>query len=285
MIKFIICSDSDIPIGDIDKYGVDLLPLVVELNGVQYRAYRDISGEDFRTLLKNTKSFPKTATVSTVEIADKMRVHIENDDEVIMITMSSRGSGTFNLARLAKEQLDDEYGRELPISVVDSMSFSLAYLHPVYDAIKMVKHGNPRTQIVDFLNAAYSKQQLVFMMTDLSYLKRGGRIKPGTAIIGELLGIVPILHVHEGLIEPIGKERGTKRSINLILNIIEDRCPSKKLSRVQLLQCNRKEEAKIIENLIKERFEVDELLPMTSPEASVSAHSGMDFVGIAFIEK
>ncbi|MCL2079547.1 MAG: DegV family protein [Oscillospiraceae bacterium] len=125
MIKFIICSDSDIPLHDIKKHDIDLLPLIVELDGVEYRAYRDISGEDFRTLLKNTKSFPKTATVSFAEIADKMRVHIENGDEVIMIAMSSKESGTFNVARLAKKQFDDEYGYELPISVVDSLNFTL----------------------------------------------------------------------------------------------------------------------------------------------------------------
>jgi len=62
------------------------------------------------------------------------------------------------------------------------------------------------------------------------------------------------------------------------------KCPSKKLGRVQLLQCNRKDEAKIIENLVRNRFKIEEFLPVTSLEASVSAHSGMDFVGIAFAE-
>jgi len=176
MVKFIVCSDSDIPRGDIEKYGIDLLPLIVELDGVEYRAYRDISGGEFRALLHKSKSFPKTATVSSVEIADKLRVHIEKGDEVIMVTMSSKGSGTYNSARLAIEQLEEEFGRELPISAVDSMNFSLAYLHPVYDAVEMAKGGKTRQEIVEFLCAAYAEQQLIVMMTDLSFLKRGGRI-------------------------------------------------------------------------------------------------------------
>ena len=284
VVKFIVCSDSDIPRDSITKYGIDLLPLIVELDGVQYRAYRDISGEEFRDLLRKSKGFPKTATVSYVEIADKIRNHIENGDEVIVVTMSGVVSGTFNLIRLAKEQLEEEFGRELPISAVDSMNFSIAYLHPVYDAVKMANNGRPRQEIVAALNIAYAKQHFLIMMMDISFLKRGGRIKPGTAFIGGALGIVPILDVKDGLLEPVRKERGTTRAIESILHIMEQRCPSKKLRRVQLVQCSREMETKVFESLIKERFEVEEFLPLTSPEASVTAHSGMDLIGVAFTE-
>jgi len=284
VIKFIICSDSDIPKENIQKYGIDLLPLIVELDDAQYRAYRDISGDEFRALLRESKGFPKTATVSFTEIADKMRIHIENGDEVIMVTMSAAGSGTFNLIRLAKEQLEEEFGRELPISAVDSMNFSIAYLHPVYDAIKMAETGKSREEIVDALNSLYTRQQFLFMIMDLSFLKRSGRIKPGAAIIGGALNIVPILSVNDGLLEPIGKERGITRAIQSVLRMMEERCPSKKLRRVQIVQCNREKETEIVEGLIKERFEVEEFLPYTSPEASVTAHSGMDLMGVAFTE-
>jgi len=284
MIKFIICSDSDIPQENIGKLEIDLLPLIVMLDGVEYRAYRDISGEKFRELMKNTKDFPKTATVSNAEIADKMRVHIENNDEVIMVTMSGKGSATFNVARLAKEQLEEEFEHELPISVVDSTNYSLAYLHPVYDAVKMAKSGKTRQEITDFLNESYKKQQLLLMITDLSYLKHGGRIKTSAALVGGVLGIVPILHVNEGLLEPVSKERGAKHAIKSILRIMEKKCPSKKLKRVQLMQCNRANEAREIEALVRERFKVLEFLPTISPEASVTAHTGMDFVGIAYAE-
>lgn len=282
MIKFIVDSGSDISFEALKKYGIDLLPLIVELDEKEYRPYRDITGEEFRELLKNTKSFPKTAAVSSYEVANTIRPHIENGDEVIMVMMSKKGSSTFNYIHLAKKQLEEEFGRELPISAVDSMNYSLAYLHPVYDAVELANSGKTRQEIVDFLNKAYTKQQLMFMMTDLSYLKRGGRIKTGTAIVGEILGIVPILHVNDGLVEPIGKERGIKRAIESMLQIMKEKCPSKKIKRVQVTQCSREKEAKEIENLIKTNFEVEEFLPITSPEASITVHAGMDFIGIAY---
>jgi len=152
MVKFIICSDSDIHRNDIGKYKIDLLPLIVELDGVEYRAYRDIDGEGFRKLLKSTKDFPKTATVSSVEIADKIRTHIENDDEVIMITMSSKGSGTYNSARLAKEHLEDEYKRELPISVVDSMNLVNEFLPMTKPEASVTAHSG-----MDFVGIAFAE--------------------------------------------------------------------------------------------------------------------------------
>ncbi|MPN19312.1 DegV domain-containing protein [bioreactor metagenome] len=219
-----------------------------------------------------------------MEIADKMRAHIKNGDEIMMVTMSSKGSGTFNAAQIAKAQLEDEFGYELPISIVDSMNFSIAYLHPVYDAVEMAKRGNSRREITDFLNADYPKQQLVIIMPDLTYLRRGGRINYTSAIIGGVIGIVPILHTNGGVLEPIGKERGMTRAVDSALRIIEEKCPSRRLRRVQLVQWNREEEAKIIEELIRARFVVEEFLPITNPEASVTAHAGVDFIGIAFAE-
>ena len=284
MIKFIVCSDSDIPREHIEKYDIDMLPLIVELDNVAYRAYRDITGDSFRRLLQKSKSFPKTATVSIMEIADKMRAHIENDDEIIMVTMSGKGSGTFNSAQIAKAQLEDELGRTLPISVVDSTTFSIAYLHPVYDAVEMAKYCHSRQEIVDFLNTAYAKQQIVIIMADLAYLRRGGRINYSSSVIGGVLGIVSILGVHDGMLEPIGKERGMTRAIDSILRIMEERCPSKKLRRVQLVHWNREEESKRIESLMKSRFTVEEFLPAVNPEASVTAHAGVDFLGISFTE-
>ena len=119
-------------------------------------------------------------------------------------------------------------------------------------------------------------------MPDLSYLKRGGRIKTSTAIIGELLGIVPILHINDGLVEPLGKERGINKAIDKMLAIMKEKCPSRKLKRIQLIQCSREKEAQKIESLVKENFDVKEILPMTSPEASITVHAGMDFVGIIY---
>jgi DegV family protein with EDD domain len=284
MVKFIICSDSDIPPADIVKCGIDLLPLIVALDGVEYRAYRDIDGESFRRLLKNTNSFPKTATVSSVEIADKMRIHIENGDELVFVAMSSKGSGTFNIAHIAKDHLEEQYGCSLPIGIVDSLNFSLGYLHPIYDAVEMSLNGKNYKEIVDFLNIAYSKQQFIVMITDLSYLKNGGRIKPSAALVGGILGITPILHVKDGVVEVLCKKRGTTKAIGAITQFIEEKCNSKNIRRAQLLQCNREKEAIEIEDLIKNSFEVKEFLPTTRPEASVTAHIGMDFVGIAFVE-
>jgi len=284
MIRFIVCSDSDISRDYIKKHDIDLLPLVVELDNTQYRAYRDITGEELCRLLLKSKSLPKTATVSSIEIADKMRVHIESGNEIIMVTMSEKGSGTFNCAQLARAYLEEELERKLPISIVDSATFSIAYLHPIYDAVTMAGRGSSRREIVGFLNAAYAKQQLVTIMPDLTYLRRGGRLNYSSAMIGGVLGIVPILHVHGGVLEPIAKERGMTRAIGSVLHIIEGKCPSKELRRAQLVQWNREEETETIAKLVEARFEVEEFLPTVNPEASVTAHAGVDFLAIAFAE-
>ncbi|MCL1913068.1 MAG: DegV family protein [Eubacteriaceae bacterium] len=282
MVKFLICSDSDIPVEHIQEHGIDLLPLIVEIDDVEYRAYRDISGAEFRDRLLKSKAFPKTATISIFEIAEKMREYIENGDELIFITMTSKGSGTFNSARIAIEQLEEEYSHELAISVVDSKNFSIAYLHPVYDAAKMAAEGASRSSIVNYLESAYEKQHLILIMPDLKYLWSGGRINLTSAVVGGVIGIVPILHCNDGALEPLGKERGMGRALGATVRYMEEKCPSKKLGKAQIVHWNREKEAEQLKGLICSAFEVEEFLPAIHPEASVTAHAGVDFLAVAF---
>jgi DegV family protein with EDD domain len=267
---------------EIRKYHIDFLPLFVELDGIKYRAYQDIDGETFRNLLRESKSFPKTSTVPSSEIADKMRNHIDNGDEVIMVTMTCKSSNTYQNAVQAKLQLEEEKGCELPISVVDSHTYSLCYLHPVFDALALAAKGAERTQIVDLLVESCDKQQCIFMLPDLSYLRRGGHILAGTALIGGIMGIIPILTVQDGLIRQVTNTRGLKNASNKMISLIKQSCPSRKLKRVQILQCGREKECKRIEERMKAEFQIKEFLPTISPEASVSAHAGVDFAGIVY---
>ena len=84
------------------------------------------------------------------------------------------------------------------------------------------------------------------------------------------------LSENDGVLEPIDKERGMARA--------EEKFPSKKLRRVQIVQWNREEETKKIMDLVDNLFEVEEFLPSINPETSVTAHAGVDFLGIAFAE-
>jgi DegV family protein with EDD domain len=282
MIRFILCSDSDISPSQISKYHVDLLPLYVELDGIIYRPYQDIDGETFLNLLRESKNYPKTSTVSGAEIADRMRNHIDSGNEVIMVTMTIVSSETYQNALLAKEQLEKEKGCELPISVVDSHTFSLVYLNPVFDALALADTGASRMEVVDLLVSECEKHHCIFMLPDLSYLRRGGHILAGTALIGGIMGIIPILTVQDGIIRQITNTRGLKNTSNKMISLIKQDCPSRKLRRVQILQIGREKECRRMEEMMKEEFQIKEFLPTISPEASVIAHTGFDFAGIVY---
>jgi len=282
-IKLILDSGSDISVEEIEKLDVDLLSLLVTFGDTTYTDYVDIDGEKFKELINTTSDMPKTAMLSTEVIKDKFKKHLAEGNEILMVPLSSKGSGTFNSARIAKAELEEETGKELPISLIDSESFSLGILHPIYDAIDMIKEGKTREEIVAMLEESYKKQKLIFMMSDLSYLKRGGRIRATSAVIGSILGIIPILHINNGLVEAIGKERGKKRAMEALLKIMEKDCPSKKIKRVGILQRNNDDTSEAFKKLILERFEIEDFRPDAHPQATISTHAGSDFLAITYV--
>jgi len=199
-----------------------------------------------------------------------------------MVTLSAEGSGTYNAARLAISQLKEEFGTAVPISLVDSKSFSIAYLHPVFDAVKLAGEGMGRSEIVRFLNEAYTRQKFLFTTFDLKYLQRGGRLNAPSRLVAQLLNIAPIMCFQDGLVSLKAKERGKNRALASMIQIMLGDFPEKKLHRVQLIHVNRQSDAEELQRLIDGTFEVAELLRLTMPEASVSAHIGNDLIGVAY---
>lgn len=118
MIKIVTDSAADLPKELIEKYNINVVPLTVKIDGVEYREGIDLSNEEFQTKMLNSKELPKTSQPSPA-IFSNIFQKLSQDGHVLCLTLSSKLSGTFQSANIAKSIC------ELEVEVFDTLAGSL----------------------------------------------------------------------------------------------------------------------------------------------------------------
>ncbi len=216
-IKILTDSASDLPLDVAKEKNIRVLPFKLTLDGENYvKDKYDITEEEFYKKLRETDAFPKTAQITPAEFEDAFKEELENADELIYIGLSSKASGTYNNANIAKAIVEDETGKK--VHLVDGRMFSYGYGDAVIRAVDMAEGGMSADEIVEKLDEILENTETYFGVETLDYLKKGGRISTMSAVIGGMLDIRPVLKVNDGLVGAFDKVKGEKK---LMLKIEE----------------------------------------------------------------
>lgn len=222
-IKIITDSGSDIPLTVAQKLNIRVLPISFSLDGEIYlKENIDITTEEFYDKISDKNApVPKTAQVSPIQYLDAYNEEYDNGyDTLIVVTISSKGSGMYQNAVLSAQEVMDEKGGE--IIVIDSMTYACMYGAPVIHAAKMLISGKNKDEIINYLTDATHSMNAYFLVEDLLHLKKGGRINSATLAIANMLDIKPILTIKEGLVVQDGKLRGNKRIMKKLVDKAKD---------------------------------------------------------------
>ena len=206
-VRIITDSVSDLP-GDLKSaYGIEVLPLMVNFGEVSYRDGVDLSPEAFFEKLKTAETLPTTSQVNVGQFTECFERVVEAGDEAVVITLSSKLSGTYSAAVTAAEELGTS-----SITVIDSRFVSFGQGLLVLKAAEMVRQGKDREAVVKTCAELIERLEMLIFVDTLTYLHKGGRLTGAEAMIGGLLSIKPILHVKDGALAPLDKVRGRKKS-------------------------------------------------------------------------
>ncbi len=223
-IKLITDTGSDLKPAVAERYGIRLLPFKYSYDGETYlRSFVDESMDVFYKHLWEAEVPPKTTQITPSEFTDIFREEVENGyDAIIITTLSASASGTCQNAHLAAAEVMEETGCD--IRIVDSQSYTCLYAQPVIHAAKMVAAGAGVDEVEDYLKRATADFNAVFVVNDLTHLKKGGRINAATLLFANMLDIKPILTVGGGLVVQSDKVRGEKRVNKKMIEMAADRC-------------------------------------------------------------
>ena len=211
-IRIITDSTSDIPIEQKELLGIDIVPLSVIFEGKTFTDGIDLKKEQFYEMLGKSTSLPTTSQVNPAEFEPLFKSYIDAGDTVVGIFISSKLSGTYQSAIIAKETLGSDR-----IFIVDSKSatFGLALL--VHQAIKLRDNGISAEEIYNTLISLSSQIRFYAIVNTLKYLKMGGRLSSSAAILGGVLHIKPLVSIIDGEVKSVAKERGQKAAFSWIL--------------------------------------------------------------------
>ena len=215
-VKIIVDSASDVKVSYAKKKNMGFAPLKTNLAGREYRDGIDITPDTFYGELAANKELAHTSQVTSGEFLDLFEKEIKEGNDLVVITISSGLSGTYQSACVAAAEYPDR------IFVLDSLSATAGEQVLIERAISLRDAGASASEIYSELVALRKRLRLFVRVDTLEYLKRGGRISKTSALIGGLLGIRPILTLNgEGRLETVGKPRGIAASHKMMNDSIQ----------------------------------------------------------------
>ena len=217
-VQIITDSTSDLTEQEQRELNVHMLHMRVIFEDGVYTDGVDITKEQFYEKQAQAKILPKTTQVNPQEYCDAFEPLLENGDEVVAIIMSSRLSGTFQSAQIAKDMAK---GGER-IHLVDSLNVTIGEGLLVREAVRMRDAGATGAQIAAALEELKHRVRFVAFIGTLKYLKMGGRISTSTAVLGTMLGISPVVAIVDGEVKSVGQVRGKQKILSYTLDFFRE---------------------------------------------------------------
>jgi DegV family protein with EDD domain len=278
MIRIITDSTSDIPIEQQELLNIDIVPLSVIFEGKMFTDGIDLKKEQFYEMLGKSTTLPTTSQVNPSEFEPLFKRYIDAGDTVVGIFISSKLSGTYQSAVIAKETVGSDR-----IFIVDSKSatFGLALL--VYEAMKLRDNGISAEVIYNTLLLLSSQIRFFAVVNTLKYLKMGGRLSSSAAILGGVLHIKPLVSIIDGEVKSVAKERGQKAAFSWILEKLRSDEPDMQYPFV-LGHSNAPELLEEFNTYITSSIKVNTPV-ICEIGCVIGTHSGPGCVGLAYIPK
>ena len=218
-IAILTDSASDITPDMIEGLDVTVIPIRLKIGENNYKDGVNLSKKEFWHKLLTEKVVPKTAQPSPAEFRDYYEeLFNKGYEKIISIHISSKMSGTQQVAKVAREMLK----REKDIIIVDSKSVTFGQAYQVLEAAKMIKAGVKLEDILTRLYEIADKMKVYFAVSDLTYLEKGGRIGRASSVIGNLLKLRPVLKLEDGEVSLETKTFGERGAISYMEKIIKN---------------------------------------------------------------
>jgi DegV family protein with EDD domain len=282
MSKIAVVTDSTayIPENLSSGYPLHTVPLQVIWDEESYRDGIDIQPLEFYTRLQSAKAMPSTSQPSPAAFEALYRTLLDQDYHIVSIHISAKLSGTLDSAYQARDHLKSDR-----ITIIDSNATSMALGFPVLMAARAVKEGASLGEVVALTEKAIENTGVMFVVSTLEFLHRGGRIGGAQAFLGTAFGLKPILELRDGRIEPIEKVRTMVKATDRMLQLLEERIGSRRPIHLAALHANAPTEAEALLQKACQRFEQAEITEAFSTTVSpaIGTHAGPGTVGICFL--
>lgn len=281
MIKLMIDSAADIGAEEAKELGIIMLPMVITIGEEEYYDGVDLTPQGFYEKLVESDVLPKTSQVTPFRFEEEYEKHTADGSEIIVITISSKLSGTYNGAVESAKKFGNK------VHVVDSLNACIGERLLIEYALRLIDEGRSASEIVKELEDKKSKIRVIALLDTLEYLKKGGRISSAVAFAGGLISLKPVVGVIDGEVKLVGKAIGSKKGNNLLNKLVQD-CGGIDFNMPYGTVWSGLSTAMLDKYIVDSSALWEgrtEELPKRQLGATIGTHVGPGVVGVAFFEK
>lgn len=289
--NYVIVSDSscDLPDELIKENNIKVVPFYVSLDGNDYLKERvNLQVRDFYEKMVNESNLnPKTTLPSVADYEDVFEEQIKAGNSIICVCITSKFSGSYNSASVAKENCLEKYPNA-KISVIDSMVNTGVQGLLVLEIARMKRDGKTYDEAIKLANAMRKTGRIFFTVGNLEYLRKGGRIGKLVGIVGATLKIKPIIVLRDGEIFSAGisftRKKSFLKATDAALNYFKENKENPDDYQFITGYGYDIEEGKLYNEKLKEILKREDVL-LIQIGATIGVHTGPYPLGVGFIKK
>ncbi len=274
-VRIVTDTGCDLPPGQEEALGVIAIPFFFHF-GLETHRDKEMPIETF--LAKARKEWPKTAAPSSEEFAAAFQACLDEDDDVLCLTITGQHSATYNSARLASQGFPADR-----VAILDTQSVSIGQGVLVEAAAHAAQQGASLAEVQTVVRILQERSHLYITLDTLEFLVKGGRANRFSQLLGKLLRIRPILTLEEGKLTLLAKSRGRDAAKQKLVELVQAHAPIQS-ARIGHVACE--EEARQLAKALARQISVaQEAIPIMETGVALATHGGPGTLGIAAIEK
>lgn len=278
MYKLISDSSCDLDKGQAKQLNIDFIPFKITIDGKEYVDDDHICLSEYLVEMERTPNPITTSCPSPYDYLNVIEQHLE--DDIYIITISSKLSGSYNSAHIALQQAKENHP-DLNICVIDSKSAAAGQTRLVMDAKEILDQGLSFEESVAKIEEKVEQMFTFFVLDNMENLIKNGRIKKTTGLIANVLNIRPIMQGVDGEIELFEMNRGMKKALNSLVDAMGNLTDDFADRRVAITHVNAPERAAEFAKKIEERYHPREII-VTQANGLASGYADIGGIVLAF---
>jgi len=273
VIRLVTDSSADLPSDLVDRHRIQVVPLTVRFGREEFVDGVDLSPHEFWNRLETSATLPETAAPSAGAFKEAYaRLAGEGADGVVVVTLSSDISGTYQAAVIGAEQSD------VPVKVMDSRTTTVQLALQVLAGVDASEAGGTLDDVVRTVEQARDHTKIVAALDTLEFLKRGGRIGGAAAFVGGLLDLKPLITFEDGVVAAAGRVRTRSKALTALIDRVAD--VAETIESLAVVHGSAPDVETVVERLQRTLPNVTPLVAELG--AVVGTHAGPGTIGVAY---
>ena len=219
-------STADIPVSLRKELDIAVLPLTIIAEDREYRDGYDITPQEFYPLLDAEDRLPRSAQVNPYQYTELFEESWKAGyTDLIQTTLNSKGSSTWQSAIQARDLFYEEHPAakdSFNIHIIDSLNYSMGYGWAVIAAAKQARAGATVDEIIAGIRDWVENVRVAAIPLNLKCVRKSGRISAAAALIGDAVGIKPVITFEGGEVKTLSKIRGKKKAVSALIELCKE---------------------------------------------------------------